>query len=455
MADPTDSRRRPKRAGVLLVYHRPIRGQFVDAANVAENIAAFGRHSAFPVWGLNVDEPVLPPGLHRHDFEAIVVHYSVFVPLKDGGYMLPPEVLEVLERSSAYKIATFQDEYHHCGRRFAFIDDCGIDCVYTMLSPPHDAEVYLQNTHATRVESNLPAYVGRELLTMADRFALPYSERTLDVGYRGRPWPAYMGRGAQEKHEIGERFKELAAGSGLSMDIGVAEEDRIYGDDWFRFVASSRAILGAESGASCFDLRDEVRTEYERLEAERGRPPTIEEMEAGALGRWDWKIPYQTLSPRNLEAAAFRVCQILYEGHYSGVMEPMRNYIPLRKDFSNLDEVIERFRDEGLRRELTENAHADLIASGEFGYERLVRNFDSVLADAGLRPRRRRTPRAALVTRAMRPPLPPSGLTRRQRFNVASGRLQDRHPVIWRSLWILSRPFAMVGRLAERTLRGG
>jgi len=392
----------------------------------------------------------LPPALGRYEFDAILLHYSLFVPATPN-FLLPPELVSYVERSSAYKVATFQDEYHHCRERFDFIDRVGIDCVYTMLEPPHDADVYLANTSATRVVSNLPAYVGRELCQVADRHERPYEERTLDVGYRGRPMPAYMGAGAQEKREIGERFAELAADSGLTMDIGVREEDRIYGEDWFRFLASLRATLGVESGVSCFDLRDEVREEFGRLTAEKGREPTIEEMKGGALSHWDWKIPYQTISPRNLEAAAFRVCQILYEGRYSGVMQPMRHYIPLRKDFSNIAEVIERFRDEGLRRELTENAHADLIESGALGYEGLVEGFDEVLRDAGLS-----APLAPVTALAVRLRLrAPHPLTRGERFSIAWQGLRARRPILWRMLWALSRPIAVPFRLLQRAARGG
>ncbi len=46
-------------------------------------------------------------------------------------------------------------------------------------------------------------------------------------------------------------------------------------------------------------------------------------------------------------------------------MEPMVDYIPLRKDFSNFDEVLERFRDPELRQELCENARRRLIDSGD------------------------------------------------------------------------------------------
>jgi hypothetical protein len=77
---------------------------------------------------------------------------------------------------------------------------------------------------------------------------------------------------------------------------------------------------------------------------------------------------------------------VLFDGHYSGAMEPMAHYIPLHKDFSNFDEVMELIRDPQLRRELVENAHRDLIASGEWSYGRLIAQLDGVLADAGLRP---------------------------------------------------------------------
>ena len=114
-------------------------------------------------------------------------------------------------------------------------------------------------------------------------------------------------------------------------------------------------MLGVESGASAVDLEDEVIAEYRELvargdQADRGR--ARRRSRAGTL------IDDRTISPRHFEAAALRVCQILFEGHYAGVMEPRRHYIPLRKDFSNLDEVIARIRDPSVRREIAENATA-------------------------------------------------------------------------------------------------
>ena len=75
-----------------------------------------------------------------------------------------------------------------------------------------------------------------------------------------------------EKHEIGVRFGELAHGSGLRLDLAAGEGDRLYGDDWYRFMANCRCVLGVESGVSAFDLEDEVLDEYTQRQRDGPAP---------------------------------------------------------------------------------------------------------------------------------------------------------------------------------------
>jgi hypothetical protein len=180
------------------------------------------------------------------------------------------------------------------------------------------------------------------------------------------------------------RFGELARATGLRLDLATREGDRLYGDDWYRFIANCRSVLGVESGVSAFDLEDEVLSEYEQRLAE-GRAVGLGDL--STLPRWEDVVYYRTISPRHFEAAALRVCQVLFEGRYSGILEPMVHYIPLRKDFSNFDEVVSLIRDPEVRRDLTENAHRDLIASGEWSYRRLIADVDRTLEEAGVRGR--------------------------------------------------------------------
>jgi hypothetical protein len=361
--------------GVLVVYHRPYAPGVKDASTVREHVHSFARHSRRRVWEINT-EFGFPADLVGVEFEAIFLHYSLFGM---GEYSLDQEWLEYLDGTHAYTIAFFQDECTRCQRRFAFLEQHRIDCVYTCLEPSEFSKVYGRYTSVPKLVSNLPGYVSEQTIEAGRRFTVPFEQRTVDVGYRGRPLPAYLGHGAMEKHEIGVRFREVSAGRGLRLDIATGEGDRLYGDAWYRFMAKCRCVLGVESGVSAFDLEDAVLDEYNRRMA-LGLSVGLEDLET--LPRWEDVVYYRTVSPRHFEAASLRVCQVLFEGRYSGALEPMVHYIPLRKDFSNLDEVLEMCRDEALCRELADNAHRDLIASGAYSYERFVAGVDATLTSA-------------------------------------------------------------------------
>ena len=418
-----------KASGLLLLYNRP--ALFKDASTITDHIDAFGRYSRFRVHKVNTDGG-FPKTLAGLRFDAIVLHYSVFAS-GPHPYLIGEPFLEYLAAAGdSYKVAFFQDEHEYCVRRFEFLDRYSIDCVYTCFQPQYFEASYGTYTRVPKLVSHVPAYVSPEMVKAADRLQKPDAGRSIDVGYRTRPTPPYFGRGGMEKVEIGERFAERAAGSGLALDISAREEDRLYGEDWYRFTAECRGMLGTESGVSCSDLEDEVRTEYLEL-SKNGRAVTIEDLEKGALGRWDWKVPLRTTSARHFEAAAMRVCQVMYEGEYSGVLRPMEHYIPLRKDLSDFDEALARFRDPDVRREITDNAHRDLIASGEHSYERFIAGFDRTLGEAGLMPAPEGAPVPAIRGR------PATGLAYRY---VAGASLWLRHrgPRLWKLIWNVSRP---------------
>jgi hypothetical protein len=316
-------------------------------------------------------------------FSAIALHYSLF---GNWPFALSPEFLNyVAESRSSYKAAFFQDEFQYCRERFDFLNQCQVDCVYTLIEPRYFKDVYQKYTKVSKINHHLTGYVSDELIELAARLTLPDEKRLYDVGYRARPLPFYMGGGAQEKTEIAIRFKQHAAGRGLRLNIETDESHRIYGKDWYRFVANCRGMIGAEAGVSITDLDGQVRAECERLLAANPEM-TFAEMSDAFLRRWENHIPQRVISPRHFEAAAFRVCPILFEGKYSGAMQPMVHYIPLKKDFSNFEECLRLFQDQNLRRELTENAYRDLIASGRYSYASFIRGFDKVLIEARLQP---------------------------------------------------------------------
>jgi hypothetical protein len=373
----------PYQGGVLLLFHRPKTPFARDATTVMEHVGAFERHSQHRVWAVNTDIAV-PDGLERHRFGAIVLHYSLFQP---RSYHLDERLLRlILNRGEdCFLAAFFQDEFHYCQDRFRFLDEVGAGGIFSCLESPHMESVYSRVQTARHLRSVLPGYVGESIFRAGRRFRRSLDDRDVDVSYRGRSLPTYAGRGGREKYEIGIRFQELASGAGLRLDIACDEADRVYGDDWYRFIARSIAVLGTESGVDYIDLEDAVLREYEEL-SRAGFEPSIDALEAGELGRWEHNHPYRTISPRHFEAAALDAVQILFEGEYSGAMEAGVHYIPLKKDFSNFDEVTTRFHDKDLRRELVRNARVDLVESGKYSYQVMIRIFDDVLAEVGVSP---------------------------------------------------------------------
>jgi hypothetical protein len=365
--------------GVLLLYHLPLTQ---DAPTILENVRAYGNNSQFKVWNVNTFLG-LPKSLARMRFRAIALHYSLF---GNWPFALSEDFLNYLEDShSSYKVAFFQDEYHHCQERFDFLNRYQIDCIYTLIEPEYFGEVYGKYTRVPRIIHHLTGYVSDELIELAQQLGLSDDQRSIDVGYRARSLPFYMGRGAQEKTQIAIEFCKRAAGLDLKLDIETDETSRIYGKEWYEFVANCRAMIGTEAGVSITDLNGEARRACDAL-LTADPHMSFEEVSRAVLHRWEGRIPQRVISPRHFEAAAFHVAQILFEGKYSGILQPERHYIPLRKDFSNFDDCIRMFQDKALRRELTERTYREIIASGEYSYPRFIQGFDRVLSEAGLEP---------------------------------------------------------------------
>lgn len=384
--------------GILLLYYRPLTA---SAPTVLEHVDSIPAHSQFAVWPVNTALG-FPSRLTTLRFRIVVLHYSLFGPPTFFGTWpagLSSRFRRYLAQSSdTYKIAFFQDEHHYCQSRFAFLNTYKIQCVYTLLDPKYWSDVYQKYTSVQRLVYTLTGYVSPELVKRADRLVRDDAQRSIDVGYRARRLPFYMGRGGQEKSDIAGEFVRRCDGSGLALDVAVNEESRIYGEAWWEFLANCRGVLGVEAGVSIFDLDDRARLECLRLL--RSNPSlTYEEAHDRVLYKWEGNIPYRTISPRHFEAAALRVAQILFEGEYSGVLKPSIHYIPLKKDFSNFEQAMATFKDPTARRQLTDNAYRDLIASGTWGYEAFVSIFDLELRRAGFRPEIQTSVRATVTDR--------------------------------------------------------
>ena len=133
-------------------------------------------------------------------------------------------------------------------------------------------------------------------------------------------------------------------------------------------------MLGVEAGTSIFDTKDQMKNEMEQYIKEN--PLTSDEqLWDKILKPYEKVINYRSISPRIFESAIFRNLMILFEGEYSSVLEAGKHYIELKKDFSNINEVIEMAQDPELYNKITNRAYSDLIESGKYSYQSFIQDF--------------------------------------------------------------------------------
>jgi hypothetical protein len=303
-----------------------------------------------------------------------------------------------VEKLDCPKVALPQDEYDHAGVIDNWLAELGVTSVYSCFGPDQWAALYPRLVGRATFHETLTGFIDEEAATELAGRLVPHAQRPRDIVYRARNLPYWFGSHGQLKHRIAEVVQQRAPAFGLRTDISTRPEDTIYGDAWLDFLMSGRAVIGSESGSSVLDARGEVQRRISRLLADCP-DLTFEEVDAQMPDGWD-SYAFFAISPRHLEAVITKTAQVLIEGRYSGVLEPERHYIPLRRDFSNLDAALDRLQNAEAVEAMTERAYQDVYLSG--------RNNLAVLADQLCREARPRRSRRLAVpfSLARRPSLP-------------------------------------------------
>jgi hypothetical protein len=307
-------------------------------------------------------------------FDVILIFWSV--------YLLAPDLTEAarnrIRKAPALKALFLQDEYRDVRPMNSVMSELGVQVMFTCVAE-RDHQTFYPNALIPTLEATytvLPGYVPTYLETVS---VDPRASRSLDIGYRSREVPYYLGDLGREKRIIADRFDAVAREHGFRSDISVRERDRLYGRRWLEFLAASRCVLGSASGASVVDFSGAIRRNCER---HLGLYPdaTYEDVKERFFAEVDWRVVIDTVSPRTFEAAAFRCTLIQHEGGYAGILDPERHYIRVRRDHSNMPDVIDRMKDRDYCRRLAENAYRDLIANGRYSYRAFAAQFDRQLA---------------------------------------------------------------------------
>jgi hypothetical protein len=350
---------------ILLFCDRPHESD--SAATIIDHIDSFKKYSRHEIilWSsLNG----LPDERDFSRFDCIVIHYSISL-LYDR--YVTRETLEKIKSFKGLKILFVQDEYRRVNFACNQINYAQIDMVYTCAPESVSKKMYASLNENIIIHTTLTGYVPEAFHNVKTR---QISKRAIDVGYRARKCPFFLGSKGIEKYLIGKYFSKKTKVLDLICDISSDEKDRLYGRDWTNFVSNCKTTLGTESGSSIVDFTGDI--EYKLNFYQAFNPFTNFNDVPQKFLKSDGKLEIQVISPRCFEAAALGTVLVLYPGDYSGILIRDRHYIGLEKDFSNINEVVERIKDLDGLQNMANFTKKSLVESGDFSYEKFISSFD-------------------------------------------------------------------------------
>jgi hypothetical protein len=366
---------------VLVLYN----GQSMFTPTVQDYLESFRRYSRNNIHFLHVDFHT-EPAFAFAGYDVVIVTYSCRLCYLEN---MSPSVRRAVADFRGLKVAFVQDEYQETNKLRAGLLELGVGLVFTCVPESKISWVYPpQMFPGVRFKRVLTGYVPGRLAKLP-RQRLPKSEnRPNFIGYRGRYLGHCWGDLSFVKTEIGRQFKRACERRGIPHDIAWVEEARIYQDGWFSFITSCRTTLGTPSGCNTFDWDGSLEREYRTLI--KAQPEMSYEEYRPRIAHKEEEIDMGQVSPRIFEAAALGTTLVLLEGSYSGVVTPGEDCIIVRKDFSNIESVLDQISDADNVSRLAENAHRNIIASGRWSYERFIAQVDDEIdvatgSDAGAR----------------------------------------------------------------------
>jgi spore maturation protein CgeB len=283
---------------------------------------------------------VLAAATQLESFDLIVIsHIALGDNVTDISHWAEP-----LSMRRGALVSFIGNEYDLMEEKVAFLRDARADLVCSQLTLAAAKYLYDDALPHSRVVCMPHA------LNPAHYAAAPSVSRTVDIGFVGSVYPLWIGD--MERTLMLLLTAEIAPLVGLTHDIRLKNLPR---DAWARFLQSSRYVIGAESGT--YFLQDRGGLLAEAKAWCRANP----EAQFGAvearffMGR-DSIPSGKTISSRHFEPIGTRTAQILVAGDYTGVLTANEHYIPVRKDFMDLDGALVRARDEGERTAMADRA---------------------------------------------------------------------------------------------------
>lgn len=290
-----------------------------------------------------------------------IKEYPLIIVLHSAGH----EGIRVLEKTSerfekrdGILVVFVGNEYKDIDKKTRFIRLSGADYVCSQLSLKAAQSLYVDCSDSKIL--SVPHALNPRVY-----YPVFNSPRSIDIGFIGNLYHKLIGD--MERTNLIRFFQAVGADLGLNCDI---RTHRLPFKQWRQFLNNCKGIIGAESGTYYLDKRGSV---IENAIAYNKANPSasFEEVFENVFKNSKNTFPGKTISSRHFEAIGVKTCQILVEGDYAGILHANVHYIAVKKDLSNIEEVVERFKNDDYRQEMVDRTYEYVIS--EHTYQHRVK----------------------------------------------------------------------------------
>lgn len=346
---------------IAILHHM----QALESSNTNHKIIYYNAFNGVPSW------------LGRIKFDAVILHTTFLCLRWSHIFYTWKWNLRWIRYLDCLKIAIPQDEYDHSEILDEWLYEWRVSVIFTNFDASHRKHLYPLMHKRAKFYECFTGYIDNVVARHYQTKIVPSEMRPYDIVYRASHLPFWFGSHGQLKHQIADIIAERAKAHGLRCDISTRQEDTIIGGRWLEFIGSGRVIIGCESGSSVLDRRGEIKAKIQSMLIKKP-DLSFEEVSNCLPSNWD-DYRFFAISPRHFEAIITKTCQILVEGNYDGVLKPDKHYIPLKRDFSNIDEVLEKIKNSQYVQNIVERAYEDIYLSGRYTHQRFAEMIETAI----------------------------------------------------------------------------
>jgi hypothetical protein len=336
-----------------------------QAEVVDESIQSFFKYGNFQYHLITLKRGEISQPLDGLD--VLLIHYScIAFPYRYG---LPISALSSFKISQfkGLKLAFAQDEQRAGYERLDFFRSIGINHLFSVAPKSLFKVLYPNHSRNFSVSNLLTGYISEKHIQIASR-NIPIADRPIDLSYRGRKLPDWMGLTGTLKGNIPNLLQKNLADSveNLQVDASADEKSRIYGDKWFDFLLRTKVTIGTPSGSDYLDLHGKYSENWirqdGRIEYSRNEPI---------------KANYNVISPRYFDYVAAGNLIALTSGSYSGIPNE-KDYVKIEADMSDIKNVLQ-FSKSVSAQKMIDRSKLRVLSSDGLKYSDYVRQVEDVI----------------------------------------------------------------------------